>query len=126
MPNLLNNAAEWLAGQIEQHASDSVKYIRGDAFIPWPAARGTTDFDALDEYGGVIQIRAIDFIGPAAKLDFGDGPTEPLIGDTIEVCEPAGTTTYEVTPFGSGRQHFRPAGQFGKQWRIHTQRITIA
>ncbi len=126
MANLLKTGADWLAGQLEDHASEVVEYVRGTAVCSLKAARGSSDFESLDEFGGAVLIRSVDFLVRRSRLDLGEGETEPAVGDLVIVCEGQKTVTYEVTPFGPNQQHFRPSDQNRQMWRIHTQRVIVA
>lgn len=125
MSNMLSNGAAWLAGQMKNHAGTVVTYTRGTAATQLTATIGQTDLDLLVDVGPDIQSRAVDFLVQAAELDLGEGPTEPLPGDTISYCRGHETLTYEVTPIGESEQHFRWSDQFGNLYRIHTQRISV-
>jgi len=125
MANLLKTGAVWLADQLAAHVSETVEIVRGTSACRPAVTRGSTDFEVIDEFGGVVQTRSVDFIVKRTNYDFGDGPVDPAAGDLFVTCEDQETVTYEVTPFGPGQQHFRPSDHAGEIVRVHTQRITV-
>jgi len=125
MGNVLADAAEWLAGQLQAHVAQEVTYIRGDDQLILQATIGTTEFQ-IEDVGGIrIEYSDRDFIIPAASLVFADQVVEPRRGDQIQESGGAdgATLTYEVMAPGDA-QPFR-YDAFRKMLRIHAKRVSV-
>jgi hypothetical protein len=99
--DLLARGLAWLTGQFQAHASQPVVYRRGVDAVAVCATFGQKLLKLDDGEGGVrMEWTDMDFLIPAASLDFGDGPFLPERGDLIDIDAGATVETFEVAPYG--------------------------
>jgi len=115
MANMLQAGAMWLAGQLNDHASDPIVYSRASVSLTLNAVLGQTQFESDSGDGLVTRFESRDFIVDYACLArLGD----PQDGDLIQL----GNQTFEVLTL-SGAQPFRFADRHRIKIRIHTKEI---
>ena len=109
---MLDDAAEWLAGQCRDHLSTPVTYrTKAGASIPLRAVIGSTVYQTEDGSGMFVRTETRDFIVSANEL-----AEEPSRGDSIVWKD----TVYEVlAPDGS--PCWRWSDGFHRMKRIHTK-----
>lgn len=117
------NAAQsqWLADTLIAAAPTEITYTRaGKSPLTFNALVGRVSPEryALADGRAQIEVEPADWLIPSAALDFGDGPTEPLIGDRIE-CE---DRLYEALP-RDGEPCWRPDNQYRTMYRVRTVRV---
>lgn len=112
MPNLMADAASWLADQMQAYVATSITYQGGGADLSITATKGTSGHQ-VDTLSGVISWFDQDWLIPASVL----GRT-PASGHKI-VC---GTEQYEVLP-PTGENAWRWSDNHQTIYRIHTKRI---
>lgn len=120
MANLLREALEFHADDLNASAGESVVYVRGEQRIEVGAAIGESRFEAEGADGATIEIQTRDFIIQQSELDFGSGPTKPERRDKIEQTVNGETMFFEVLP-EHGLPHFRVADGFGVSYRVFTK-----
>lgn len=123
MSDLLQAGAAMLSEKLQSDCSQAVVYRRGSQSVVWDATFGSALLKVSDGHGGLKIVRTdADFVGKAAGLDFGQGPTLPLRGDTVDVTQLDGVTVarFEVTS-ERGEPHFRRADQYGYLTRVHAK-----
>lgn len=120
MSDVLQTGLEWLAAQLGTAVSQSVTYRRGTLSVAIDATLGAKVLRVTDSAGRTKVERAdLDLIFPVAALDFGDGPTDPAVGDYAEVAQGGTTYRYDVLPIGT-EPHFRKESR-GVMLRVHTK-----
>ena len=125
MADLLEAGQQWLADQLQEHASRSVVYHRGTQSVAVQATIGRTLLKLDDGYGGVrMQWTDRDFLIPAADLVLNGSTITPQGGDRITETAGLNTSTFEVMAYGS-EPPWRYSDPFGKLLRIHTKFIGI-
>ena len=123
MADLLEAGQQWLAEQLQEHASRSVNFRRGAETIVVQATIGRTLLKLEDGYGGVqMQWTDRDFLIPAADLVLGGFTVTPQRGDRITDTVGAVTSVFEVMAYG-GEPPWRYSDPFGNLLRIHTKFI---
>ncbi len=123
MVDVLEDAAEWLGEQFEEHVSRLVRYERDGEFVLLKVTVGRTEYQASNEYGGIInKWTDRDFIFPAEDLVFSDGRATPEEGDKIHELDPNDSVnrTYEVM-IENDQQCFRFCDPYRKVLRVHTK-----
>jgi len=118
MTDLLQRAAQWLAGVCRGHMAHEVTYQRDQQQAVVPAVVGQTDFDQTNEYGVVTSMTSRDFLIAVSDLLLDGQPIEPARGDRIV----DGEDTYEVMAPGD-EPPWRFADPYHQMYRIHTKRI---
>jgi hypothetical protein len=118
--DLLERGMAWLAGKLKAHASQTVTYRRGAASLELQAVVGRRELAQVDEGGFQTAWHATDFVFTAEDLDFGDGPVEPEIGDTITVLLGGLFVTCEVMDEAGGK-HFEYSDPTRQIVRVHTK-----
>ena len=87
MSDMLDDAAEMVAGALRADLARTVTYRRGPLSVSLPATVGQSEMDVLDAAGAAVRIAAKDYLVTAADLVLG-GPgapgVEPARGDLIE------------------------------------------
>jgi hypothetical protein len=124
MSDLIQEGADWLAGQLEGNASQSVTYSRGVDEVALDATVGSTDRESMDESGTSIKSKIRDYIIRTSKLILNENPILPERGDKIKQVVGTQTFTYEVIEIG-GDKHYSPMDPAGTMLRIHTQLIDV-
>ena len=123
MGDLLKRSAEWLARQIERHASQAVHYRRGATVLQVRAAIGRSDLAVDDGQGGVlIDHNDRDFLIRAEDFFLSGRLAEPQRGDRIEEFTRRGTFTYEVLA-PKGHPVWRYDDPYRQMIRIHTKLV---
>jgi hypothetical protein len=122
MPDLLQSAAVWLAGQLKTPASPSVTYRRGAASVVLAATIGETRSEQTTTDGLTTDVLVRDYLIAAAELILDGERTLPERGDTIEETVGAQTLVFEVVPL-AGQAHWRWCDAAHVMLRIHTQQI---
>lgn len=121
--DVLQRSAEWLARQIEAHASREVRYRRGASVLTTQAAVGRTEFEIDDGQGGVrIEHWDRDFLMRADGFILDGRPAEPQSGDRVEEPTPQGTFIYEVLA-PAGHPVWRYDDPYRQMIRVHTKLI---
>ena len=72
MPDLLQQASNWLEEKRTQHAAGSVCYVRGGQTVELSATVGKTTFEVDDGYGVLVRHESRDYLVLAADLKFAD------------------------------------------------------
>ena len=127
MPDLLEQASNWLEDQRTKHATRTVTYQRGDpgsgvSSVDVLATIGRTEFEVDDGAGALLKVESRDYLILTADLVLDGQQTPPKQGDFI--LETVGTTTYvyEVMAPG-GAPHYRHSDPYRQTLRIHTKLI---
>jgi hypothetical protein len=120
---MLKDGFAWLTKQYVDFASTEVVYARGYDSVVWPATFDRRLLMLDDGVGGLrMEWTDLDFAGPSAGLDFGDGPVTPQRGDLVYVTAESIARVFEVFPYGTD-----PCWQFadshGYQIVVHTKFI---
>jgi hypothetical protein len=125
MADLLEAGQQWLAEQLQEHASHSVVYHRGADSIAVQATIGRTLLKLNDSYGGVrMQWTDRDFLIQAADLVLNGSTLTPERGDRITETVGLNMSVFEVMAYG-GEPPWRYSDPFGKLLRIHAKFIGI-
>jgi hypothetical protein len=125
MTDLLEAGQQWLADQLQEHASQNVVYHRNAESVAVQATIGRTLLKLDDGYGGVrMQWTDRDFLIHASDLVLNGTATTPERGDRITETVGVNTSVFEVMAYG-GEPPWRHSDPFGKVLRIHTKFIGI-
>jgi hypothetical protein len=124
MPNMLEQASNWLSDQLDEHASSSVEFRRGSLSVSLVAGKARTTFDAVDSNGMVINVESSDFIITASTIVLDEVATLPRVGDLITESIGSETHAFEVMRFGT-EQCFRQCDPYGHKLRIHTKYVGV-
>ncbi len=122
MADFLRNGVAWLAGQLVEHAAETVLYCRGEQVVTIPAVPARVNVEVLSEEGFDARARAMDWIVPVDRLVFDGARTEPAKGDRISTTG-AAPAVYEVAAI-VGSAHFEPADAYSTSWRIHSKLVS--
>ena len=122
MPDLLQQASQWLEEKRTQHAAQVVCYVRGGQMAELPATVGKTTFEVDDGCGVLVRHESRDYLALAADLKFSDMPTLPQRGDRIREIQGSTVYIYEVTAPGN-EPCWRYSDPYRKTLRIHTKQI---
>ncbi|MFM9115158.1 MAG: hypothetical protein ACKOU6_03245 [Planctomycetota bacterium] len=95
MADQLRQGIAWLAKRLQSHASRTITYRRGAAFVTLSATLGRKDFET-DTQAGRLYFQANDFLVRAADLQLGAQRVLPERGDEIEVEFDGVIGTFEV------------------------------
>lgn len=129
MPNLLQRGAEYLAAQLQAHASQPVTYRRGTGEeaveVAIDATIGRSEFELTTDDGIVERVETRDFLFPTADLVLAETATVPQRGDKIIETIGDATLTYEVLPH-QNLPAFRYSDEFRVMLRVHTKLINTA
>lgn len=119
MANRMQTAAARLAARLKGAASETVDYARGgDSATGLSFTIGESKHEALQANGLLVIAHAVDFIIRTADLILLETAITPAEGDVITWDG----RTYEVRPFGEGREIWRYAANRA-MLRIHTKQI---
>jgi hypothetical protein len=118
MGDMLQQAADWLAGMRKQHMAREVTYARGQVSVQLLAAVGQTVFEVDSGLPVAQRWESRDFLVAAADLVLGGEPVEPQRGDRIT----DGGVVYEVLAPGN-EDCFRKSDPYGVTLRIHTKQV---
>lgn len=123
MANLLDDALDYLAEALQEHASVEVTYRRGPDSLTIKVTPGSSLLKITDPNGSVRMVRTdADFIFAADQLDFGDGVFEPRTGDLLDrTWSDEVTRRYEVCSPGGKEPSWRYSGQSRVLVRVHTK-----
>ena len=121
MGNLLREGREWLASQMNEHASEPIVYRReGENDLQILAVVGVSEVDQADGEGLIMTSQERDFIIQCKDLDFGNGPTVPLAEDEILIVDSNNFEhRFQVASRGFGGV-FKYAGTYFNTMRIYT------
>ena len=120
MTTLIEKGEATLSRLLEQDASVSIVYRRGEEAVELPATVGQTAY-ATDSQVGQTDFTSRDYIVDRNRLVTSAGRIEPEKGDRIWQRQGGTTTVYEVMTPGSDIQCFEPSGE--TRWRIHTKLV---
>lgn len=115
MSDLLASGASWLAGQLAQAASRSVRYQRGVDYGSVLATIGSSRFEAQGTSGIVETWESRDYIIKAGTLPFGEPQRHDKIVETLNGVD----VTYDVTS-PRGVPVFHWGDPFRQTVRVHT------
>lgn len=119
MPDLLEQAQEWLTSMNRLYRSRQVVYARGAQEKEVPASVGRTVFKVETGYGLFERVEARDFLIEVADLtEFG----EPQRGDRVKDTLNGKTELFEVMA-PNGESHFIYSDPYRKVFRIHTKHV---
>lgn len=124
MTNLLEQASDWLAEQLDEYASNSVLYRRGSLVAAVVASKAKTTFDVPQVDGMLIQVQSHDWLITAQSIVLDAEVVKPAIGDRIIETIAGKLHCYEVQKFGM-EQHYRQCDPFGHKLRIHTKYVGV-
>ena len=106
MVNRFALADAWMAGMRERHASELVRFRRGDAYVDGPAGLGRSLLERDDNEGVSAAEENQDFFFTAAALILGGEVVTPASTDQIDRTVGEKTLTYELLPV-DGEKCFR-------------------
>ncbi len=124
MTNLLEDASQWLSGQIDDHASNSVLYRRGSLTVPLVAGKARTTYELTDSSGMLVEVESRDFLVTAATLILDGIQCLPEVGDRIIETVDSSLHAYEVMTFGTEKQ-YRFCDPYHHKLRVHTKYIGV-
>ena len=113
----------WLAGQLKNHASVTVKYKRGVESVSVSATVGRSMFELVSAANVLTKLDVRDYLILADDLILSGSGIQPQAGDTIEETQVSIKHTYEVMSPGD-EPLFRFADEFRTMLRIHTKEIS--
>ena len=119
MPDLMAQAAEFIAGKLAAELSRSVTYSRGGDSVAITASVGRSSFD-VDDGHGMLRFETRDYIVRMDALVMGGVATLPRRGDRITEASTAGDVAYEVVSV-AGSPEWRPCDSSRVLIRIHTK-----
>ncbi len=120
MPNLLDTAATWLVGQLQEHAGRDVVYRRGALEIECTGIPGRSEFEVEDTSGATILVQSYDWSFATADLAFGGVALIPQRGDEVVETDADGVVrTYAILE-ANGVQAYR-ADPARSAIRVHTK-----
>lgn len=122
MPDLLEQASDWLEDQRKTHTSRIVTYERGVDTVAVSASIGKTVFEIDNGLGVVERTESRDFLVLTADLVLSGLPVLPERGDRIRETQGTSTFIYEVMAPGN-EPHWRYSDPYRKTLRIHTKHI---
>jgi hypothetical protein len=122
MPDLLEQASDWLDGMRQAHLSRPVTYRRGEDSIEVAATVGKTVFEIDDGYGAIERFESRDFLITAADLALNGEPFEPQPGDLIAETASDKTLVYEVLAPGK-EPCWRWSDPHRRTMRIHAKQV---
>lgn len=120
MANMLKTGAVWLAGQLKDHASETVTYKRGVNSVSVQAVIAESLAETVIGDQVLVQIKLRDFIILAADLVLIGSPIVPEQNDQIIMTIGIETVTYSVFKM-PGEKQYREWDRFGNSYRIHTK-----
>lgn len=116
MSNMLARGAAMLNRTMKASASESVTYSRGSDAVSVSATPGNTITEMpVDDNGGTIQSRNVDFLIDGPDLILDSATITPRPGDRITRAD---GTVFEVNALGS-EPCFRRSNPHGTLLRIH-------
>lgn len=123
MANLLEDAADWMATQLADYTSRSIKYRRlAPESDPIDATLSLRTFDAFDtEAQTTTEIEVSQWMLRRSSLTIDGDAIEPRVGDRLRDLENG--QEYEVFAPSNG-PCFRPTDQAGVMIVIYTNRVT--
>lgn len=117
MPNVIADAARWMAGQQKLHLTTTIAWSRGSQSAQVSARIGRTTWDVESADGRVERMESRDFI-----IDPADLPASPQEGD--DISETYGTTVAKyvvMAPSGTPAVHWADAHR--TSLRMHTKLV---
>jgi hypothetical protein len=124
MVDMIRSGLAWLTGQLAAHAAQTVTYARGYDQVDVPATLGAKLLRLDDGMGGIrLEWTDMDFLIPAADLNFEGAMVTPERGDLVHVTVGYDVETYEVRPFGS-EPCWRWSDPNHSMIRVHTKRVS--
>ena len=124
MADLLQTGSDWLADQLQTHASRMITYRRGVDSAEVQATVGRTVFETDDGSGVIVTSEVRDYLIQTADLVLAWLQIEPAKGDRIEEVEGTVTYIYEVASVGS-EPCWRYSDPYRKLLRIHTRLVGV-
>lgn len=123
MSDMLQSGLSWMAGQLNDHASRMVTYVRGNLEnAEVPATLGQSEFPKESQQGLTTQERTQDFLIKTSKLTLDNQAILPEPGDRIVVT---GLGTFEVCSPGGNEPDWRYSDAHHLILRIHTREIRV-
>jgi hypothetical protein len=124
MIDLLQQGQQWLAQQLNNHASRSVVYRRGELGVELTAVIGRSSYQQDDGHGLLTRSQVRDFLIDTDALLLSIIGSLPRPGDRIVEIDRQQTYVFEVVPLGA-EPHWRYSDVFRTKLRIHTKQIEI-
>ena len=119
---MLRTGQEWLAGQLNSHASRPVVYRRGELGVELTAVIGRSAYQQDDGEGVITRAQVRDFLIDTHSLLLSIIGSLPKPGDRIVEIDDTRTFVFEVMPLGA-EPHFRFSDPYRLKLRIHTKQI---
>lgn len=121
MADLLRSGMSWLSARLQDSASQTATYRRGEVSNSSVLATlGQSEFPRESQEGLTTEERTQDFIVAVSQLTLEGSAITPEPGDQIEVAD---IGTFEVCSPGSSSPAWRYSDPFHKLIRIHTREI---
>ncbi len=117
--NLINQGANWLAKQLKQHASKTVRYRRANDEIAIAAVLGRSAFEVIGDDEAITRVHTRDYIVVTNDLKLNEIAIVPREGDLII----DGNETFRVS-CPTNETPWQHVGSERLQIRIHSQRVT--
>lgn len=124
MVNILEEASQWLCGQIDEHASNSVLYRRGSLTVPVVAGKARSTYELVDANGMIVNVEAHDFLITADNLVLDGVKCTPEVGDQVIEIVDGAMHSYEVMIFGTEKQ-YRFCDPYHNKLRVHTRYMGV-
>ncbi len=118
--DLLQSGSAWLDARLQESAAGPVTYKRQGRSVTFNATMGSTEVQAQDAGGVIVNQTLTDWLFPASLLVLGGAQTLPQDGDQIIHAGPD-NAVYEVTPIGS-EPCWRYTDANRLHLRVHTKR----
>jgi hypothetical protein len=122
--NLLEQASQWLSGQIDAHASNSVLYRRGSLTVPLVAGKARSTYELVDSNGMIVNVEVHDFLITAESLVLDGMKCTPEVGDQLIETVEGELHSYEVMIFGTEKQ-YRFCDPYHHKLRVHTKYMGV-
>lgn len=119
---MLDDAATWLADQLDAHVAVTVTYSRDSDSVELKATIGQTGFELQNEFGVAYTETARDYLITASLLILDGDTVEPAEGDLIVETVGGESRTFEVRA-PDGGPAWRWSDPEAKQYRVHTQEV---
>lgn len=121
MSDMLSDAVSYLADVLEENASSTISYSRGnDTPLEFKATYGRKEYELSGEFS-LTRVTSMDFVFKAEYLNFGSGVVEPQRNDFITATIAGVEKTFQVTDMLGG-QCFT-VDSFGLMYRVHTKEV---
>ncbi len=122
MPDLLQQASDWLQNQRAKFMSRMVVYQRGEQTLQIAATIGQTVFEVDDGTGAALRVESRDFLITASDLVLGGQAVTPQRGDRITETDGDHSYVYEVMAPGD-EPCWRYSDPYRRTYRIHTKQV---